>query len=257
MQLKSLLAAAMLFFGAAGTAQTLSLKSDSTAAVSQKDILKINLTSLALKNVSLQYEYILKKKMSLALGVRVMPNTAIPFENLLIKAVGEDDEDTKSLIRISRIGNFAFTPEVRFYLGQGYGRGFYIAPYYRFVHFTSNTMIVNYSEPGGPKRSLTMNGDMSAHTGGIMFGAQWMLGKRVALDWWIIGAHYGTESGKFIGIPSQALSASEQADVRQTLNNIDIPLVDKNVDVTANSVTVNTTGGFGALRAGLLLGIRL
>jgi hypothetical protein len=252
MQLKIYVLAAMLSVSAIASAQN----KDSVEPERIKDILKINITSLVLKNVSVQYEYILSKKISLAFGARFMHSTAIPFEDFLIDAVGNEDEDVKSLIETSRIGNVAITPEVRFYMGKGYGKGFYIAPYYRFAHFSTNTLIVNYSEPGGPKRSITMNGGTTAHTGGVMFGAQWLLGKNFTFDWWILGAHYGAGNGEFSGVPAPPLTPGEQADIRSTLEDIDVPLINKEITITPNSVLVKTSGPFGALRAGLVFGVR-
>jgi hypothetical protein len=244
----------LLFVSAGVLAQNPSSKDSTTNFPT--DILKINLTSLPLKNLHIQYEHALSRKISLALGARVMPVSAIPLEKQVLDAVGSDDEDTRDLINYSRIGNIAITPEVRFYLGKGYGRGFYVAPYYRFASFSTNTIYLKYSDGSGIKRNLTMNGELTAHTGGILLGAQLFMGKRLTLDWWILGAHYGTASGSFMGTPSTPFTAGEQEDIRQTLDDIEIPLVKKTVNVSANNITVNTNGAFGGLRGGILLGFR-
>lgn len=254
MYFKQFFFAALLSASTSAMAQNNATK-DSTNNVS-RDILKINLTSLPLKNFHVQFEHALSQKVSLAMGVRVMPVSAIPFESLVLDAVGEGDEDTKDLVNYSRIGNIAVTPEVRFYLGKGYGKGFYVAPYYRFANFSTNTIYLKYDDGAGPKRNLTMNGDLTAHAGGVMFGAQWFLGKRLTLDWWLIGAHYGTGKGKFTGTPSTPFTPAEQESIMQTLEDIDIPLIDKTISISANNVTVNTNGSFGGLRGGLLLGFR-
>ncbi|HEY0039594.1 MAG TPA: DUF3575 domain-containing protein [Flavisolibacter sp.] len=254
MQLKSILLAVLLSSSIAALAQE-STTEETTPGIS-KNFIKVNLTSLPLKNFHLQYERVLSKRVSIAIGGRYMPTSTIPFKSLVIKAIGDDDQDTKDLIEKSQIGNFAITPEVRFYLGKGYGKGFYIAPYYRYANFSTNTITLNFSETNGPSRSLNLNGEMSGHTGGIMFGAQWFLGKTITLDWWIIGAHYGTGKGIFTGTPSTPFTPGEQADIRQTLEDIDVPLIDKTVSVSPNNVTVKTDGAFGGLRGGILLGVR-
>lgn len=255
MPLKTILAAA--FLSASATAMAQNAPSEDSANQNRyRDILKINVTSLPLKNFHVQYEYILSRRVSLALGGRLMPTSAIPFKSLVLDAVGDDDQDTKDLINKSRIGNIAITPEVRFYLGKGYGKGFYIAPYYRYATFSTNTVTLNFSEANGPKRSVNLSGEMTGHTGGVMLGAQWFLGKHLTLDWWIIGAHYGVGNGSFTGVPSTPFTPGEQADIRQTLEGIDVPLVDKMVNVSANNVSVKVDGPFGGLRGGILLGIR-
>jgi len=249
-----LLVAAALLVSTAAVAQN-NAPQESAGITPKKNILKVNLTSLPLKNYQLQYEHSLTRKVSLALGVRYMPTTGIPLKSLVLDAVG-DDQDTKDLIDKSQIGNVAITPEVRFYLGKGYGKGFYIAPYYRYVNFSTNTITLTYSASNGPERTVNLNGEMTAHTGGIMFGAQWFLGKSVTLDWWIVGAHYGSGNGSFTGTPGTPFTPSEQADIRQTLEEVDVPLIDKTVNVSANNVSVKVDGPFGGLRAGIMLGFR-
>jgi len=252
MKNKNILLLLLLGLSISASAQT----SGSPAFGNKKDIVKIDLLALPLKNISVQYERVLSKRISVALGGRLMPETSLPFKSLLINQVAGTDQDTKDIINNARLSNFAVTPEVRFYLGKGYGKGFYIAPYYRYVRFATNTVTVNYAEPTGPQRSLSLSGDLSANTGGLMFGAQWFLGKNITLDWWILGAHYGSGTGNFNGVPSTPLTPGEQSDVKQTLEDLDIPLVDKTVNVTANKVQVAFSGPFGGLRSGLSLGIR-
>jgi hypothetical protein len=219
------------------------------------NLVKVNITSLPLKNLSMQYERILSGRVSVAIGVRYMPSTSIPFKNTVANIV-DGDEDVTALITKMRLSNFAATPEVRFYLGKGYGQGFYIAPYYRYVRFSTDVVPVNYTATTGVNRSVELSGDFSANTGGIMLGAQWLKGKHLTFDWWIIGAHYGSGSGNFTGVPGAPLTPGEQNAIRQTLEEIDIPLVEKTISVTANQVAAKFDGPFGGLRAGILLGFR-
>lgn len=221
-----------------------------------RGILKINATSLPLKNLSLQYEYFLSKKVSLAIGAHAMPTLAIPFEGLLVKALTDGGEEAKNIINLSRLGNLAFTPEMRYYFGRGFGKGFYAAPYYRFANFTSHTLIVNYAAPGGVKRSVTLGGEMNTHAAGLLLGAQWFLSEHITLDWWIAGAHYGTSRGNFTGVPSTSFSKAEQAEVKRVIDELDIPMVTKNVTVSDDEVRVKTNGPFGGVRPGVCLGVR-
>jgi len=253
MRLKPFLLAALLV-PAAVMAQDKDIQ-NSVNHPEKENFLKVNITSLPLKNYHVQFERVLSKKVSAALGVRVMPTTGIPLKSLVLDAVG-DDEDTRDLVEKSRLSNFAITPEVRFYLGKGYGKGFYIAPYYRYTKFSTNNISLTYSASNGPERTVSLNGEMSGHTGGIMFGAQWFLGQSISLDWWIVGAHYGAGNGSFSGTPNVPFTPSEQDEVRRILEDIDVPLIEKNISVTANSIAAKIDGPFGGLRAGILLGFR-
>ncbi len=221
------------------------------------NIVKVNLMALALKNYSFQYERVLTKKISIAVGVRTMPTGSLPFQDLFVDQFGDEDPDVESTIRDVKIGNFAITPEVRFYLNKkGYGRGFYLAPYYRFAKFTSEELPITYDGDGGTEKTIRLKGDMTTHSGGLMIGAQWHLGKVVTLDWWIAGAHYGTSNGTLNGTPSSALSANEQTDIKNTIESLDLPLTKITATVTANNIKAAIDGPWGGVRAGLSIGIR-
>lgn len=232
-------------------------KQQTTAADTKqlRNFIKTNITSIPFKNYSLQYERVLSKMVSVAVAYRTMPSTCIPFKSIVLDAVG-DDPDTKDIIERTKLSNNALTPEVRFYLGKGYGKGFYIAPFYRHVKFSTNEVPVSYTSGVSGKQTVTLSGDLTANTGGLLLGAQWLLGKHLCLDWWIIGAHYGSGNGDFNGVPSTALTLSQQQEIKQNLDDIDIPLTDKTVTVTANNVAVKLDGPFGGLRGGISIGFR-
>src|SRR5438128_11750129 len=77
--------------------------------------IKVNVSSLALKNFSFQYERGITRHISFALGVRVMPKGDIPFKTTLEDAIVNTNFDFNKL----QMGNVAITPEVRFYAGLG------------------------------------------------------------------------------------------------------------------------------------------
>ena len=221
------------------------------------NIVKLNLPALVLKNISLQYERVLTRKSAVALSIRVMPKSTIPFKNLIIDEVGDDDPDTKETIEKVRFSNFAITPEFRWYVGrEGYGKGFYIAPFYRFAGFKSHDLTFYYEDDFFNQQSIALSGKLTSHTAGILFGAQWVFGKSIVLDWWILGPHYGVGNGNFSGVSSTPLSPSEQDDLRQELEDLDIPLTNKTVTVNANGANLKLDGPWGGVRAGISLGVR-
>jgi hypothetical protein len=221
------------------------------------NLIKLNLTGILLKNYSLQYERVLNKKISIALQYRIMPETSIPFKSSILKVVGDDDPDTKKIIEDFRMSNYAITPEVRFYLSKkGYGRGFYIAPFYRYASFTSNDFNVFYTDDNNVEQSVKMSGKLTSNTGGILIGAQKDLGEHVVLDISFFGPHYGSGKGDFRGTTSQPLTADEQNDLREQLEDIDIPFTDKTVNVNANGASLKLDGPWGGYRFALSLGVR-
>ena len=218
----------------------------------QMNIVKLNLTAIAVKTYAFQYERIITRRFSLGLSYRVMPTGKLPFSHSIAKAVADDDADTQATIENMRIGNHAFTPEARLYLGKGYGQGFYITAFYQHSNYTLDHLPVNYDD----SHSLDLTGKLSANTGGIMLGAQWALGRYLSLDWWIVGPHYGSGKGDFVGIANQPLNPIQQQVLRDNLEDIDIPLTHKTVAVNATGATMNLDGPWGGLRSGILLGVK-
>lgn len=220
------------------------------------NMIKLNLTSLPLKQVAFQYERVLNRKFSVALGVRIMPATTLPFKQAILDAVG-DDPDTRNVLETFQLSNTAITPELRFYLSKrGYGRGFYLAPFARFARYKTSLLEFDYDDGNGGQETINLAGKLTSTTGGLLMGAQWPIGKRVVLDWWILGPHYGSATGKFSGISSQTMTPAEQDDLRTQLNDIDIPFTNKTVVVTANGASLELDGPWAGIRAGFSLGIR-
>jgi hypothetical protein len=233
------------------------LKISPVKAKVSKNIIKFNITSALIKNYSLQYERVLSKGISLALSLRVMPETTIPYSNKIIKWFDITDPDAQVVINNSIIGNYAITPEIRFYTGKKkYGNGFYFSLFYRYGHYTANDVLIPYDTDRGEQVILNTSGNISAHTGGFMIGAQWSLGKHLCLDWWILGPQFGVSKGDMLSLSSAPLDPVDQQDIEDNLNDIDIPMFKQTVNVAADKVSMVFNGPWAGLRAGLSLGVR-
>ena len=90
---------------------------------------------------------------------------------------------------------------------------------------------------------------------GILFGIQHTYGK-VVLDIWLLGPHIGSGKGSFTGQSSTPLSSQEEDEIRKQLNDIDIPLTNKTVNVNAIGASLQLDGPWGGIRGGVSLGIR-
>ncbi len=222
---------------------------DSTIHVIKKNIIKVNLFSFAIKNVAVQYERVVSKKVSIALGVNYMPDGSIPLQSTFEGLT--DDPDTKAQIKNITLGSYSFTPELRWYLGKkGAPQGFYLAPYMRMSSY--NISLPFMYDDGTTTKQIPLSGSVNTVTGGLLMGAQWKLGKAVKLDWWIIGPNYGSSNGKIDG--KTPLTASEQSALRTELDQLDIPLTKITYTVDNNGATVNFKGPWAGVRSGLCLG---
>lgn len=222
----------------------------SEQSYSGNNLVKINVLSLPLKNFSLGYEYIMGPKTSFGLGLRFMPKSGLPLKSAISNLM--DDPDAERQLDELKTGNFAITPEVRFYLGKQVLRGFYIAPFARYSSYTAELPFE--FDVNGTTETIPLTGKLNTFTGGLLLGAQWRLGGNVYLDWWMLGPQYGTAKGNLDG--KKSLNAQEQQELRNELQNIDIPFADTKTTVDANGARLDITGPWAGLRAGLCLGIR-
>jgi hypothetical protein len=223
----------------------------------KKNLVKVNLTSLLLRNYSAQYERVLSKIISVAISYRKMPEGNIPFKSQVLNSLEQDDTETREIVENFKLSNYAITPEIRFYLGKkGYGRGFYIAPFYRNAGYNGNNFRFTYEGDDMQEQSMTLSGDVTSNTFGIMIGAQWSLSEHLLLDWFILGPHGGNGNGALEGVSSTPLSEMEQNEIREVLEDVDIPLIEKSVEVNSAGAKVNFDGFWGGLRAGISLGIK-
>lgn len=218
---------------------------------SVKNMIKINLPALALKNITLQYERAVARKVTLAGTFRYMPKSSIPLKSTFIDLA--DDAEFERQIDGLKVGNFALMPEVRFYLSKkGAFRGFYLGLFGNVSRFTADIPI-EYDD-AGTTEIIPMSGNLNGITGGLMIGTQFKLSKKLNLDWWILGPNYGTSNGKLTG--QKTMDVTEQQALRDELAGLDIPLTKFTYDVNGNGATINFDGPWGGVRAGICLGIK-
>lgn len=248
--MKKILALFLTFFLFGSQLFSQDEKKDTAKAV-PKNLIKVNLPALALKNFTLQYERAIAKKITIAATFRYMPSGNIPLKSTFIKLA--DDPDTERQINNLNVGNKAFMPEVRFYLGKkGAFRGFYLGPFASIASYDAD-LLFEYDDNAVTK-TIPMAGKISTVTGGLMIGSQFTLGKNIYLDWWMLGPNYGTSNGKISG--QKTLNTLEQQSLRDELAGLNIPLTDFTYTVNGNGATINFKGPWAGFRAGLCFGIR-
>jgi hypothetical protein len=222
-----------------------------------KNLLKINLTAIPLNNYSFQYERVIGKKISAGVGVRFMPKGKIPLKSQIENLIGDDDDLLKQIDGF-RTGNFAITPEIRFYLSKGVFKGFYAAPFMRYSSYSASVPFefeVDNPLTGTTTEEMPLDGHLNTITGGLLLGWQFKISKKVFLDWWMLGPQYGSASGNIKG--TKSLSSDEQQGLRDELANLeDLPLVKVKSTVNANGATVDFSGPWAGVRAGINIGFR-
>lgn len=218
-----------------------------------KNILKISLSSLAFNNYHFTYERNIFKNISFSISYRSMPKGAIPYQNEIRDQINSNEINFDNFL----IGNTAITPELRIYFSLHKMKGFYIAPYARIANFDV-TVPVKYTSngtvPPASKEAL-MDGKIKSTSAGLMIGYQFQLFKKLALDFQIIGGHYGTSKGDLFF--ASTLSPFEQQTLRDNLNNLQVDPFKFTSTVSSTGAQINTDGPWAGIRAiNLGLGFR-
>jgi len=221
------------------------------AQLGGKTIVKANLSSLALKNYHATIERSLTKKISLSVSYRFQPKGATPLQSQLENLV--DDPDFN--IGRFQMGNNAITPELRIYFGKGRMKGFYIAPYARFATFDLTAPVkYNSSSVPGAKKDADFSGKIKSTSGGIMFGVQHQLAKKLVLDFWILGAHYGSSTGQMDAIITPAMTTLEQQSLQQSIDDFKEagPFQFEGKVTSASNAYIKSTGPWAGLRGAMI-----
>ncbi|RYY37616.1 MAG: DUF3575 domain-containing protein [Sphingobacteriaceae bacterium] len=242
----ALLAAGCLMFSQSASAQT---------GEGGKNLVKWNALGLVTNNLSFQYERAVGKKISVALSLALMPKSGLPLEGTF-KNIIDDDEFDKQVAGL-KTGSFSLTPEVRFYVGKGSFRGFYLAPYIRYVKNTYELPFqydsADPNDGSTVEKSIFLDGSTKTFTGGLMFGSQHKLGGNFYINWWL-GAGAGSLSGKVNGTAN--LNAEEQQELKQELDDFENDLIKLESQVNGNGAKVDITGTGISARLGLAIGFR-
>lgn len=224
----------------------------------QMNAVKMNVLALPFRSFSFQYERVAAKRISVALGVAIIPRGSFPWLGSFKSIIG--DEKTFNELKQARVGGVAITAAPRFYVGKHGGlRGFYIAPYLRYSTYGLNADQFEYevtveTEFGTlhDTRHIPLTGRINSFTGGVLFGAQWRIASRLTLDWWILGAAYGGATGNLTG--TATLSPEEQEGLREELNELEIPMVKTTAMVDANGGRLHLKGPWAGIRSGVAIG---
>ncbi len=189
--------------------------------------IKINPTSLLFRTLNVQYERVIHPHMTVALQVRY----TIPkiYDGSILSS------DNTSFTEL-KLSSLCITPEFRYYVNEAM-RGFYVAPYLR---YRTVNLDFNFPVPyNGALSKGLFNGGMNSYGGGLMIGVHKPLGNNFSMDIFIVGLQYMHNSAKINGDYNLNLSATEQQDLLNSINN-DLKEVKRYVKDLSTSVGPNS-----------------
>ncbi|RTL57506.1 MAG: DUF3575 domain-containing protein [Sphingobacteriales bacterium] len=225
------------------------------------NVIKINLSALTTGTYSFQYERALSNHTSLLLAAKFRPSAGLPFKSTIKSFLDTLSQGAGiDFVNNAKIGSYAITPEIRFYLGKGAMHGFYLAPFaryegnklnsWRYTLKTVNKTIV-----------IDFTGKQNGIGAGLQIGAQYMLSNKISLDIWLVGPYLFADKIDANSITD--LSDKTDQDLQDAKNDIEkyaknyLPGHTVTANVTHTGATLNAKGTFyGARALGLAIGYR-
>jgi len=213
----------------------------------QYSALKINMPSLALRNLSGIVEIGLNEKVSLNLGASYL----IPYRNLKVDAGLAGFRSANS--------GFSITPELRFYLSESTpeGSGFYMGPYLRYSHYQAEFEGSYYDASLQQDADVAVKTSIGEFGAGLQIGYQFLLEEHFIIDLMIFGPRLSRY--KFNAVLDADLGATEAFDA------LGIPQLDETgifgfgsykLKVSENQAELSLPLYFPTIRFGLALGYK-
>jgi len=230
--------------------------SESEEVLPKANIIKINLYSLFVNNYYISYERLITKKISFQLGYRYQP-----YEYLAENFVGKK---LSKLFSIDpryynfKTSNNSVTADVKFYLGRKAPQGLYLGLYGRYTAFDVDNIDYTYILKNESVYSVPLISNVKGVGVGGVIGIQWLIKKRISLEYYIIGGHYGKLSGKLKSEKDLSdLSDEEKSDLKENVEDLFTISNKKYLTSTISDRGIDgkISGPFFGARSGICVGI--
>jgi hypothetical protein len=204
-------------------------------AQDRKNCVKFLPVNLPLNSLSFEYERMINPKNSLELGL------GIPMNQTFVNTFSMDgSEEVK--ISNDELGVLSLRAAYKHYTANSMGlKGFYYSPYLKYQNVSASARLVRTIDDD--EGSISYNEDYNVKINtfgiGIQFGYQFLIAKRVTLDFYFLGLEAGL-AGANASIASSDITQVDEikSDIQDTVNDFPDSL-SKKIDVTSSGNTVN------------------
>lgn len=221
-------------------------------ATARKNSVKFLPVNLAFNSVSFEYERMISPKNSLLIGIGLPTNASYSDKFFF------DNGDPQDMPQNDQLGVFALRAAYRHYTGKsGLPKGFYLSPYLKYQAMNASADIDEEDDMGN---SYTNQVELKVNTMnlGFQLGYQFLIGKRVNIDFYFLGLEAGLAGVDGSFTPYDAANLPDVASgVRDMVDDLPSFIGDK-LEVTQNSTSVLLKGNsipFPFYRGGISIGI--
>ena len=204
---------------------------------------------LLLGNISLQGEYTFGIKSSLTAKI------GVPIKKMYQVIYDNNDADIS-------MKAFAFMAGYRKYISKQKLKGFYIEPFFKYVHHTSEG--VGRGMLDGQPVTMNITNEYNATGVGVQLGVQFLIKKRFILDIFFLGPEINSATNNFKAIDisnSSGWNTLQASEAEQDIKNFldEFPFIRKKVDVLIDkpnkTVRADFKGALPGFRTGFSVGI--
>jgi hypothetical protein len=227
-------------------------KDKDSTRLERKNVIKFLPSNLLFQSLSFEFERMINAKNSFTLGV------GLPQQKSLMDKY---NIDASSDLTAAELGTMHIRAAYRHYAGQSkLPRGFYIEPYLKYQKITGNASIEGTTDGQNPQSySGKLDVNLNTMNFGFQLGAQFLIAKRVSLDFYFLGLEAGLMSGSVSAeSPNFADATNLKDDIDKAVADLPSFIKDKisPAEQTGNKVTVKASSvPYPWLRCGLSIGI--
>lgn len=236
-------------------------QSQDSISLNRKNVVKFLPVNLPFQSISFEYERMINAKNSATLGIGIPSEQSIKGKYAII-----DDIDN---LKSANFSTLHIRAAYRHYTGKSMlPRGFYVEPYLKYQKIGANFNVVSTD----PAYSINETYDVKLNSMncGIQLGTQFLIAKRVSLDFYFLGF----EAGFLSGDSKSVFDRVEEADMfKSNLENLFdgdnediqyvgkiITSVGKKIEITQSTdkKTINTKAkriAYPWLRSGFSIGV--
>lgn len=215
-----------------------------------RTVVKFNLSGAVFQTYMAQYERVLNRFGSITLSGTYSSGAPLPFKQALIDQYGEN-LDGRRAIETTLFTKRIATLEYRFYLAGHAPTGWYVAPFVRYASMDV-TNDFSYHSQDGKLHQAHLEASFNAGGAGVLLGYQFLLGKHLGLDLWLLGPFYGTNVKAVFNGTDPYWATLTQADIvklKSDIDNTKVPLYTVQSNLNLPNITATLNGPYYGVRA--------
>lgn len=222
---------------------------DSTS-VKRKNVFKFLPVNIPFQSTSFEYERMINAKNSFTLGFGLANQQSL---------IGKYGIDASSDLNKAELGTSHIRVAFRHYGGgkRNLPRGFYIEPYVKYQKITGSAS-GSFTDDQNNTYPAAIDVNVNTMNVGFQLGAQFLIAKRVTLDFYFLGLEAGFLSGNVTGTaPNETFATDLYTQMKKSKNDLPASIGDK-IDITQSGNQVNIKASsvlYPWLRSGISIGI--